>query len=176
MTKKKDGPKSKGGRPCSYKSEFAEQAKKLCLLFHQTTDEDIAKFLGKNVDTIYEWKKKFPEFSEAIRAGKVEADTEIAMSLFNRARGAEWIEDQAFKVKETIYADNGRKLKEIERIEVVQVRRAAPPDTPAIGLWLWNRQATAWRRNPEPGEGDEVTPVKVEIAVVDARKPERADP
>lgn len=164
----KTKPKSKGGRPTDYREEFAPQVRKLFLLKQDATDADIADFFGKAESTINLWKTKHPEFLEAIRAGKTQADVEVAQSLYDRATGAVWTEQQAFKVKCG---------KDQEKVVVVDVVRAAPPDTQAIGLWLQNRDSSRWRKNPEPGTADDyVAPVKVEIHVSDARKPESANP
>lgn len=42
------------GRPTLYREEYAEQARKLCLL--GTTDAELADFFNVAVDTINEWK------------------------------------------------------------------------------------------------------------------------
>ncbi|MCF0055526.1 hypothetical protein [Dyadobacter sp. CY356] len=161
---------AKAGRPTLFKEEYAEQARKLCLL--GLTDIELADFFEVCEDTIYEWKKVHPIFSEATRAGKVKADAEVADKLHQRAVGAEWIEDQAFKIKTTKFDANGRKLEEWEEVQVVQVRKAAPPDTPAISLWLRNRQPAKWRDKPDAADDQSnVLPVKVVVNVVDASKP-----
>lgn len=51
-----------------------------------------------------------------------------------------------------------------------------PPDATSMIFWLKNRQPDKWRdkRDGADGDGDEAQPVKVEVSVVDARKP-RAD-
>lgn len=173
MTKKASKPdkttvktKSKGGRPSLYRPEYAEQARKLCLL--GATDKQLADFFGVTEQTINGWKIDFPEFFESLRAGKMKADAEVASKLYDRAIGAEWTEQQAFKVK---------KGKDNEEVVVVDVRKAAPPDTPAIALWLHNRKAELWRKNPEPADDDsKAQPVKVVVNVVDAGKKPDAKP
>ena len=167
-SKKPKSKKRSAGRPSLYKPEYNDQARKLCLL--GLTNEEMADFFAVNVDTVYEWQKKHPEFSEALRAGKVKADADVANKLLDRAMGAEWVEDQAFKLRFVDY-ENGKKVREYEKVEKVPVRRAAPPDTPAIALWLKNRQPSRWRDKPEPSDNEnEVTPVKVIVEVKDARK------
>lgn len=173
MTAKKKKPaksKLKRGRPSLYLPEYPEQARKLCLL--GLTNDEIAEFFGVNVDTIHEWKKQHRDFSDAIRAGKVKADADVAAKLHERAMGAEWVEDQAFKLKRVEYSPTGKKISEIEEVAVVQVRRAAPPDTPALSLWLRNRQPARWRDKPEPADDDDkAQPVPVTLSEVDGRKP-----
>lgn len=164
----------KRGRPSSFKEEYTVQVRKLALL--GLIDREMAGFFEVSEQTFNAWKAEFPEFLEAIRAGKMKADAEVAAKLFERACGAEWTEEVAFKVKTTEYAD-GRKVKETEEVKVVSVRRAAPPDTQALGLWLHNRRTDLWRPKPTPADGDEtVMPVKVEVKVLDARIHDSAQP
>jgi hypothetical protein len=171
--KKKKPVKSKlkRGRPSLYQPDYPEQARKLCLL--GLTNDELAEFFCVNVDTIHEWKKQHKDFSDAISAGKLKADADVAAKLHERAMGAEWSEDQAFKLKRVEYLDNGRKIREVEEVIVVQVRRAAPPDTPALSLWLRNRQPARWRDKPEPSDDDaQAQPIKVALQEIDARKPD----
>lgn len=134
--------KSAGGRPSKYDEAFPAVAYEQCLL--GATDKELAEFFDIAESTLYEWKKEYPEFSEAIKRGKAPADGEIAAALYNRAHGAEWVEEQAFKLKTVTY-DNGKRLKEEERLEVVEVTRRAPPDTTAAIFWLKNRRPDLWR-------------------------------
>ena len=85
--------KSLGGRPSKYDESYNEQAYKLCLL--GATDTEIADFFNVATSTIYEWKNIHPQFSEAINAGKIKADMEIASSLYERAKGYDYTEEQA---------------------------------------------------------------------------------
>lgn len=45
--------KHAGGRPSKYREEYADQARKLCLL--GATDADLASFFEVNEDTVNEW-------------------------------------------------------------------------------------------------------------------------
>src|SRR3990170_280949 len=76
-----------GGRPSKYQEEFAEQARKLCLL--GATDGELADFFEVCEATINNWKHEHPGFLESIRAGKIKADAEVADSLYRRATGEE---------------------------------------------------------------------------------------
>ncbi len=64
------------GRPILFRDEYVEWAYKLCLL--GATDVELADFFEVSEDTIYRWKKVRPEFSEAVRRGKANADAEVA--------------------------------------------------------------------------------------------------
>lgn len=131
MAKKRKSP----GQPTKFREEFIEQTRKLCLL--GATDPDLAKFFEVNEDTIHEWKKVHPAFSEAIREGKELADARVADRLYNRAMGYEH-DDEEIKV---VSLGNGQGS-EVER---VKVRRIYPPDTAAAIFWLKNRQRARWR-------------------------------
>lgn len=119
-----------GGRPSKYKPEYNEQAYKLCLL--GATDKDLANFFDVNEDTIYEWKKEYPEFSESLKKGKDIADATVAQKLYHRAIG--------YDCKVTKFATyEGRITDEVNYIE------HHPPDTTAAIFWLKNRQKSKWR-------------------------------
>ncbi len=143
------------GRPSDFKPEFCEQAEKLCKLLN-ADDAAIAGFFGKDVATINRWKTKHPEFCASIKRGKLPADTEIAAKLHERACGYEWIEQTPIKLKTVIYGDNGKRLKEEERVEVVSVLKRQPPDVTAQIFWLKNRQPDTWRDKHEMSHGGHV--------------------
>ena len=120
----------KAGRPTKYKKEFIEQAYNYALL--GAIDADLAIFFGVNVDTIYEWKKRHKQFSDALKSGKEVADSKVAKALYTRAIG--------YSTKETKLAiDEGQFTDEKE------VTKNYPPETTACIFWLKNRQPTKWR-------------------------------
>lgn len=132
------------GRPTKYRDEYVDQVHKLLLLASDATDKDIADFFNVDESTITRWKQEYPDFCMSIHDGKVKADAEVANGLFHRAKGAEWTEEVAFKVKKVEY-ENGRKVSETEEIATAEVRKAAPPDTNAARLWLMNRRGKNWK-------------------------------
>lgn len=139
------------GRPTKYRKEYDEQARKLCLLGY--TDAKLADFFGVCEATISNWKIDHPSFLEALKAGKDNADAELAQTLYDRAKGGKRI------VKQKV-ADGA----------IVDLEEELPPDTTAIIFWLKNRQPNLWRNNPESEAREEQKPI--EIKIVDARKPE----
>lgn len=96
------------------------------------TDEQIADNLGIAASTLYEYKKKYPEFSEALKKGKDIADAQVVNALFKTATGFTYYEDIA-----TATGD------------VVQAQRYAKPNTTAQIFWLKNRQPDRWRDKTE---------------------------
>ena len=86
--------------------------------------------------TLYEWKKKYPEISEALKKGKEVIDRQVENALLKRALGYEYEE-----VKQIIEKDE--KGKDRKRIEKT-VKQVAP-DTTAQIFWLKNRKPDEWR-------------------------------
>lgn len=122
------------GRPSKYDPKYNDQAFKLSLL--GATDKELADFFEVNEDTINEWKKVHPEFSESLKRGKDEADANVGRRLYERALGFEH-DSEEIKVIST-----GKYESSIER---VPVRKIYPPDTTAAIFWLKNRQSSKWR-------------------------------
>jgi hypothetical protein len=117
------------GRPTKYDHKFSKQVEKLCRL--GATDKEIATFFEVNEDTIHEWKRKHPEFSESIKRGKTLADIRVAESLYKKATG--------FSRKSVkIFNNAGVPM-------IVSFNEYFPPDTTACIFWLKNRQKENWR-------------------------------
>lgn len=126
------------GRPSKFQPEFIGQAAKLCAL--GATDVQLAEFFDVAVSTVALWKVQHSEFSDAIRVPKAVADERVAQSLYMRATGYVYTEQQAFKVRTSATE---------EAIEVVEVQRLVPPETTAMIFWLKNRQPAQWRDRVE---------------------------
>lgn len=131
------------GRPSTFRDDFVEQTQKLCAL--GATDEEIADFFDVSPRTLSRWKTTRPAFVEALRRGKDVADDRVEDSLYHRALAREIEEEQAIKIKKVTYGDNGKRLLEEERVEIVKVRKYMPPDTTAMIFWLKNRRPDQWR-------------------------------
>ena len=72
------------GQPTSYKADYADQAKRLCLLGY--TDKELAGFFKVCEATINNWKHEYPKFLESIKEGKEDADCEVVESLYKKAK------------------------------------------------------------------------------------------
>jgi transcriptional regulator with XRE-family HTH domain len=129
----------KTGRPSSFRPEYNEQARKLCLL--GLTDKQMADIFDVSESTFNNWKKDNPEFLESIKKGKELADADVAASLYERAKGYEH-DDVHFSSYEGI-------------VTATPYRKYYPPDTAAAFIWLKNRQPKVWRDKPEGGETGE---------------------
>ncbi len=122
-----------GGRPSSFKPEFAGQALKLAKL--GATDSDLADFFGVAEQTVNNWKNAHPEFLESLKAGKGAADAEVAAKLFHRATGYE---------HEEVHVSNYQGA-----ITLTPLVKHYPPDTTAAIFWLKNRRPDLWRDKME---------------------------
>lgn len=132
-----------GGRPSSYKPEYAKQAKKLALL--GATDRDLADFFEVNQQTIDNWKIRYPEFLGSLKLGKEEADGRVERSLFQRAIGYEQDAVKIFMPKDAVdpvYAP---------------YRERVAPDVTACIFWLKNRKREEWRDRQEHEHTGKVT-------------------
>ena len=112
------------------------------------TDEQIANNLGISVASFYNYKNENLEFLEALKKGKEVADYEVENALFKKALGYNAKIKKAFKVKEVLY-ENGKRLKETERIEYAEDEVHIPADTTAQIFWLKNRKPNVWRDKQE---------------------------
>jgi hypothetical protein len=133
------------GRPTKYKPEYDEQVYKLCLL--GAKDTEIADFFEVNEDTIYEWKKVHPSFSEAIANGKTKADMEVANSLYKTANDRVVVKQVPIKTKNVFWKD-GKKIEE-EKVEIVEIEEIIPADFRSQSFWLRNRKSDVWREKSE---------------------------
>ena len=99
------------------------------------TDEQIAARIGITTSTLYDWKNKYSEFSEALKRGKEVVDIEVENALLKRALGYDYTEERVERSHE-----GGKKS-----IKTVQTVKHIPPDTTAQIFWLKNRRPDRWR-------------------------------
>jgi hypothetical protein len=101
-------------------------------------DEQIAQNLGIHPSTLYEYKNKYPEFSEALKKGKEVIDRQVENALLKRALGYKYIETTQEIDKETGTL-----------IITKKVEKEVQPDTTAQIFWLKNRKPQRWRDKQE---------------------------
>ena len=100
-------------------------------------DEQIAKNIGINVSTLYEWKKKYNEINEALKRGKEVVDREVENALLKRALG--------YDAEEVI----SEFTPEFGLIPTKTVKKHIPGDVTAMIFWLKNRKPNEWRDKQE---------------------------
>lgn len=135
------------------------------------TDEQIAKKIGCHISTLYDWKDKYSDISEALKKGKEIVDVEVENALLKKAMGTTTkttqyrmvkVDDDVLKAKRIKYMnayklDHPDKTKQeimiaaalaiptYERIPIVETVQEVPPDTSAAIFWLKNRLPEKYR-------------------------------
>ncbi|RCH53934.1 hypothetical protein DJ568_15455 [Mucilaginibacter hurinus] len=157
------------GTPATYMCEYALQAHKLCLL--GATDAQLADFFEVDIDTLDNWKATHLEFADTLQKGKYYADSVVAASLYDKAKGYKIKKQVPVKLvtKTPVLDKDGeptRFVEQTERVEVVEVEEDVPADKSAAVFWLENRQPREWRdKSPAdaPGAASASHTVKIEI-------------
>lgn len=112
------------------------------------TDEEICQKMGISHDTIYKYKKRYPEFAEALKESKKVADAKVEQALYKNATG--------FNYTEQVLAANG---------EIKEVERFAKPQTSAQKVWLKNRQPDIWEDKQKIEAEVDMNPISAVLAV-----------
>ena len=105
------------------------------------TDEQIAKNIGISRVTLYDWKKKEINISNALKKGKEVIDFEVENALLKRALG------YTITVEEEKLDKDGCRHTLKKDIHV-------PGDTTAMIFWLRNRKPNQWKNKIEVGQTD----------------------
>jgi hypothetical protein len=122
-------------RPTKYRDTYPIVAK--AVLRRGLTLENLAEILDCTRETINQWRHTYPDFDDALREGKAEADSAVEDSLYRRAVGFEYEETKVIAMKGKGGDDA------VQRVE--KVKKVVVPDVKAISLWLTNRRPDLWR-------------------------------
>ena len=95
------------------------------------TDEQIAKNVGISRETLYQWKNKYTDISDALKKGKEVVDIQVENALLKRALGYSYTETKV---------ENGPDGK-----KVTKTVKEVLPDTTAQIFWLKNRRGNKWK-------------------------------
>lgn len=107
------------------------------------TDEQIAYNIGIRRETLYAWKKDFPNISNALKRGKEVVDIQVENALLKRALGYSYVEttrEQVIDYDKTTGVPIGSHM-EVTK----EVTKEVVPDTTAQIFWLKNRKPEDWR-------------------------------
>lgn len=115
------------------KSKYREDFPQLVEMWMRQglTEEQAAKNLGVHESTFEDYKKRYPEFSEAIKRGKAPVDFEVENALLKRALGYE--------------ADDVHVSNYMGEVTITPIKKVYPPDVTAAIFWLKNRRPDRWR-------------------------------
>lgn len=102
--------------------------------------DDIAQRMGIERQTLYTWRKKYPEIARALNTGKELIDYKVENALLKAALG--------YTTKE-IKVTLGKKMLNGEVYEVLKetTTREIAPNVTACMAWLNNRKHDQWKRN-----------------------------
>ena len=106
------------------------------------TDEQIAKNIGINRTTLYDWKKKEINIADALKKGKEVIDFEVENALLKKALGY------------TITLNKQKVTKDGDVVDIIEEVHV-PPDTTAQIFWLKNRKPNTWKDRVETDEDKE---------------------
>lgn len=137
--------KNKGGRPSKFDS--LDLKKVQALASRGWTDAEMATFFEVDESTWTRWKEKHPEFCTSLKDWKIEADSRVERSLYERATGYSHPEDKIFNYEGTAL--------------VVPTIKHYPPDTTAGIFWLKNRKPDQWRDKQPEDEADKVQKIEI---------------
>lgn len=114
-------------------------------------DADIADRIGISTVTLYEWMKKYPNISNALKRGKEPVDIEVENSLLRRALGYKYKE----VTKERVF---DKEADDYYFIVTKEVTKEVAPDVTAQIFWLKNRKPEQWRdkRDVDIGISDRI--------------------
>lgn len=115
-------------RTTAWNEDRPRQVYKLALL--GATDRQIADVMGVSVQIVDYWKRTVPVFLQALNSGKLEADAEVAHSLYKRAHGFWFVET-------IVHMYQGKIIK-------TKINKYVVPDSWAANKWLSIRQREKW--------------------------------
>lgn len=159
------------------------------------TDEQIAKNIGITSSTLYEWKKKYSEFSEALKRGKEIVDRQVENALLKRALGYQYVERKSEPVQMSNEEHHAVKKAAVQRfkmehpeatmeeirayelgiskykmIVVEEKTKEVVPDVTAQIFWLKNRKPETWRDKQQVEHSGEVTNTVMQLTPEERQK------
>lgn len=125
------------------------------------TNEQIAKNIGINTSTLWDWRKKNADISNALKKGKEVVDLEVENALHKRALG------YTIRIMEQKLDKDGCVHDLVKDVHI-------PGDTTAQIFWLKNRKPKEWRDKVEYETSEKTNGVLEELveAMKNEKKPE----
>ncbi|MDD3229597.1 MAG: hypothetical protein PHE09_10315 [Oscillospiraceae bacterium] len=111
-------------------------------------DKQIAANIGYNETYFSELKGRISELSEALKKGRAPLDIVVESTLYRRAIGTKIKVQQAIKVKDVYYDEQGRRC-QTERVEIIELEQEVPSDPTSMIFWLKNRKPEQWNKQAE---------------------------
>lgn len=118
------------------------------------SNDQIARKCGISRQTLNEWRKAYPDISDALSRGKEPVDVEVENALYKLALGYTEPVAKTFKVKEVYFDERGRRC-EREHLVTGYDEVHIPANVNAQKFWLANRKPEVWRERQQSAEGCE---------------------
>jgi len=148
--------KNKGGRPPTYKEDYARQAYVACKN-SGCTDPELAELFNVSRTSINNWKNEHPEFLDAIKRGKDEFDVATAENCLKKR-----IEGYEYQEAKVVEVDGVVTRKEVTKKHIA-------PDVGALCFFLKNRNPERWRDKQDfllSGDKDNPVALKWQVEIV----------
>ena len=117
-------------------------------------DKEIALKLEISYPSFRKIKSQNEGLKRAIATGRDQSIRDVEHSLFKKAKGFKYKEQQAIKKKVDTLTDHGILTEEV--IEVVTVEKYSQPDVSAIKFYLLNKAPKDWQNDPHKTKNDKV--------------------
>jgi len=109
--------------------------------------EELAEALGVCPRTVETWRKRHPEFLQALKEGRAAANARVEESLYQRAIGYTHTEERIVtEARER--PGSGKSKGDAQQTKVVRketITKTVAPDVTAQIFWLCNRGRGRWR-------------------------------
>lgn len=139
---------AKTGRKSKYETVIKPKEKEILELAKQGyTDKEIAKHLGIGYSTWKNHKGKIKDFQDLLLDSRQKPVEELENRAFKSAMGFTKKVKKAMKLKEVTYKD-GKREKEIERMEYYEEEVYIPPSTNMQQFLLKNWKKEKYSNNP----------------------------
>lgn len=114
------------------------------------TMQELADMIGCGTTTLYEWRRDYPEFAAALRAGRNVANGELLAAAFNASSGFYKPSKVAVKYKTVKVFKNPKtgeeELRNVEEVKIVDVMEYVPPNAQLLQFMLYNRLPEHYRK------------------------------
>jgi transposase len=141
---KKQGP----GRPRTshgFTPKVREQIIKILSL--GATDKQCADIMGIHKTTLYDWRKRYPDFDQECRSAKDVSDFKVVEKLFEATMGYRYNEKVTTEYQDKKGATINKQVTSHDRFSV--------PSITAMRVWLANR--ANWKYGSEQAQSDPET-------------------
>lgn len=105
-------------------------------------DEQIADNIGIKRPTLYEWKNRYPDISDALKRGKEVIDRHVENALLKRALGYQY-DEVTKEAAQRLNPETGQFVDVM--VETKRVTKEVQGDVTAQIFWLKNRRPDKWR-------------------------------